>query len=103
MKKILLLTTILFSIAGQAQIKEGYTKFKMELVGARADDLAGQVIGGTTMTIYFKKDRSLSEMTTLAYNMRTLTDSKGTLMLMDGAGQKVYSKKTKEELEKAKP
>lgn len=103
MKKIFLLTTVILSIAVQAQLKEGYVKYKMELIGAPASGLASSILPNTSMTIYFKSDRSLTETVTAMYIMRVLTDSKGTMMLMDGAGEKMYSRKTKEELEKEKP
>jgi hypothetical protein len=44
------------------------------------------------MTIYFKKDKTLSEMVTPIYNMKMMKDSKGGLMLMDMGSQKFFTR-----------
>lgn len=75
----------------QAQIREGYVKYKTTVVG-NGNDMAATLLANSSLSIYFKNDRSLSEMTTPLYSIKTLTDSKGTLMLMDGAGEKIFTR-----------
>lgn len=96
MKKIFILAAVLLSLQLQAQIKEGTIKYKTTMFGGPS---GSSVIGQTVMIIYFNKEKSLTEMATPAYGMRTLTDSKGMLMLMEGRGSKMYSRKTNEEIE----
>jgi hypothetical protein len=104
MRKIFLLAAIVICTNIQAQVKEGQVKYKVELTGGiPGEQDMGALLGDTYMTIYFKNDRSLTEMVTPLYSMKTLTDSKGTITLMDGGGQKSFSRKTKEESERPKP
>ncbi len=101
MKKIFVCFIVCLCFKAKAQITEGSIKFAMKVDGNQ-QDIAAQMLSNTTVTIYFKKDKALMEMNTPAYNMRTLTDNSGVLLLMDAAGQKFYSKKTKEDLAKEK-
>lgn len=101
MKKILILAIFFFCIRADAQINEGTVKYSMKLEGNPAD-ISAQMMGNTSVTIYFKKEKVLMEMTTPVYSMRTLTDNSGVLMLMDAAGQKFFSRKTKEDIAKDK-
>jgi GLPGLI family protein len=103
MRKLLALFILVLCTSVQAQVKEGFIKFKMELTGAPAGDDMGSLLGNASMTIYFKNDKSLTEMVSPIYNMKTLTDSKGVLMVMETIGQKSFTRKTNEELEKEKP
>lgn len=91
MKKLLLLPAVLLSLGLFAQIKEGFVKYKTTVSGADGD-MASLLSGNSSMSLYFKADRSLSEMVTPLFTMRTLSDSKGTLMLMDGASGKIFNR-----------
>ena len=102
MRKLLILVAFVLSSTVHAQVKEGHVTYKVELKGGPDGNDMGSIFGDTYMTIYFKNDKSLTEMVTPVYSMKTLTDSKGTLVLMDGGGQKSYSRTTKEETDKPK-
>lgn len=97
MKKLCTLLTLFLFLKANAQLTEGTLKYSMKLEGNQSD-ISAQLLGNTTVSIYFKKDKALMEMTTPAYSMRTLTDASGILMLMDAAGQKFFSRKTKDDL-----
>lgn len=101
MKKIFICFILCICLKAEAQITEGYIKFTMKVEGNQ-QDIASQMLSNTTVSIYFKKEKALMEMNTPAYNMRTLTDNSGVLLLMDAAGQKFYTKKTKDDLAKEK-
>lgn len=101
MKKILLIFLLASFIKADAQVTEGLVKYSMKQ-GGNSADISAQMMGNTSVTIYFKKEKALMEMTTPVYSMRTLTDNSGVLMLMDAAGQKFFSRKTKEDIAKDK-
>lgn len=103
MRKLLTLFVLVLCTSVQAQVKEGSIKYKMELTGAPGGDEMAAVLGNASMTIYFKNDKSLTDMVSPVYTMKTLTDSKGVLMLMESIGQKSFTRNTKEELTKEKP
>jgi GLPGLI family protein len=100
MKKRLSIFALLIWVSSNAQIREGMVKYSMKLDSK--DEMANQLLSNTSVTVYFKNEKSLVVMTTLAYSMKSLTDASGVLTLMDGAGQKTYFKKTKEEIAKDK-
>jgi hypothetical protein len=99
MKKIAVILTILCINHVQAQIKEGFVKYNMTIEGDASKGF-NPMTGNTGITIYFKNDKTLSEMSTSIYSMKTLVDKTGMVTLMDAMGQKFYIKKTLEELVK---
>lgn len=103
MRKLLTLFVLVLCTSIQAQVKEGSIKYKMELTGAPGGDDMAAVLSNASMTIYFKNDKSLTDMVSPVYTMKTLTDSKGVLMVMESIGQKSFTRKTTEELAKEKP
>ena len=103
MRKLLTVFVLVLCTGVQAQVKEGSIKYKMELTGAPGGDDMAAVLGNASMTIYFKNDKSLTDMVSPVYTMKTLTDSKGVLMVMETIGQKSFTRKTNEELAKEKP
>jgi GLPGLI family protein len=102
MRKIMLLAGLVLSLGALAQAKEGFVKYKTSMSsGTDANDMAA-LLGNSSLNIYFKNERSLTEMVTPLYNIRTLSDSKGTLMLMDGTGEKIFTRTSAEEAAKNK-
>jgi len=94
MRKIFLLLTVIACTNIHAQVAEGTIKYTMELEG-------GFSMGPNVSTIiYFKKDKSLTEMNTPVYTMKTLNDNNGMLLLMNANGNKFYQRKTKAEIDK---
>ncbi len=101
MKKIFVAGLLLCILHAEAQINEGTVKYAMKVDGNQ-EDIAAQMLINTSVTIYFKKEKALMDMTTPAYHMKTLTDNTGVLMLMDAMGQKFYTRKNKEDISKGK-
>ncbi|MES2004746.1 MAG: hypothetical protein V4450_09510 [Bacteroidota bacterium] len=99
MKKIVVLAAILFSVQLQAQIKEGFAKFAMDIEGENSG-MASAIMANSTLTLYFKNEKSLAEIVSQMYSMKTFTDSKGTLVLMDAMGQKTFYRSTLADKEK---
>ena len=91
MKQILTALLLLTATTLFAQISEGYVRYSMQLEGA-GEGLGGAMAQSSGITIHFKKDKALSEMTTPIYSMKMLTDSKGGLMLMDAGSQKSFTR-----------
>ncbi len=101
MKKLLFISLVFLFIKADAQLTEGTVKFVIKVDGNQ-QDISAQMLSNTSITIYFKKEKALMDMHTMAYTMRTVTDNNGILLLMDAAGQKFYSKKSKEDIAKDK-
>lgn len=100
MKNLLMAIAILFLAKANAQqIKEGMIRYSMEFesISTRTKKPVTEV--SETIT-YFKNGKSLTETTNKFSKMKILIDEKGVLMLMDAlpGGYKVYSIKTKAEL-----
>lgn len=94
MKKLLYLF-ILLSLFGNivhAQIKEGMIRFTMDI---DTDPSKGMnpMSGATDVILWFKNGKTLTEMTTPIYTMKTLADGNGMLVLMDAMGQKSFFRK----------
>ena len=101
MKKIFVASLLLLFIHAEAQINECTVKYVMKVDGDQ-ENIAAQMLINTSVTIYYKKEKALMDMTTPAYHMKTLTDNTGVLMLMDAIGQKFYTRKSKEDIAKGK-
>lgn len=99
MKKVFLIASLLLAtLVSNAQIKEGFVNYEMKIDGLPPE--AAAMMGDMETKMYFKGDKSYSEMNSMMYSVKTLSDNKGTLLLMDQMGNKFYVKKTKEEGEK---
>lgn len=92
MRQIIFVAAFLLASTIQAQVKEGFVKYKTTLANSEAGDLGAAMLGNSSLSIYFKNEKSLTEMSTPLYTIKTLTDSKGTLMLMDGASEKMFTR-----------
>lgn len=99
MKKLLAIAALIVtSTIANAQVKEGTVIYNMEFQGLPAE--AASMMGTMETKVYFKKDKSLSEVTSSMGTIKTLMDSKGMLMTMDQMGQKVFMKSSPADLEK---
>lgn len=98
MKKLFTIAALAFSSVCFAQVKEGSITYSMKIEGLPAEQAA--MMGDMQTTVYFKKDKALSELKSNMYNMKTLMDNNGMLMLMDQMGQKNYMQITKADMEK---
>ena len=98
MKKIIILLAILYSFQATAQVEEGILKYSMTIQGEQPGTI-NPMVGNSSVTIYFKKGKSLTEMSTPIYSMQTLYDSKGLLLLMNAVGKQFYTRKSPEDLQ----
>ena len=101
MKKVIFLLVILSSLQATAQVEEGILKYSMTIQGEQPGTI-NPMVGNSSVTIYFKKGKSLTEMSTPIYSMQTLYDSKGLLLLMNAVGKQFYTRKSPEDLQKEK-
>lgn len=85
----------------QAQIREGLVKYSMTVEGDESG-MANPLLGNSSVNVYFKQDRTVMEMVSPMYNMRTISDSKNVLVLMDAMGQKSFTRSSKAEADKQK-
>lgn len=92
MRKLIVLAALVGSLPGLAQVKEGFVRYKTAISGAGGNEMLSALAGNSGMSIYFKNERSLTELVTPLYTMRTLTDSKETITFMDGTGEKIYTR-----------
>lgn len=96
MKKIILLfiVTMSINVSAQKELKEGVMAMKMTMSSDNEQVNASlAMMGDMAMTIYFKENKSRSEMTNpMAGSTTTIVNntSKKTLVLMDNAGGKNY-------------
>ena len=98
MKKIITVIALIAVSSLSAQIKEGSVTYAMIIEGLPADQAA--MMGDMETKIFFKNNKSYSEMNSMMYSVKTLSDDNGSLMLMDQMGNKFFVKHTKADLEK---
>lgn len=98
MKKIITALALIAVSSLSAQIKEGSVTYAMIIEGLPADQAA--MMGDMETKIFFKNNKSYSEMNSMMYSIKTLSDDNGSLMLMDQMGNKFFVKHTKADLEK---
>ncbi len=96
MNKLLVFIALPLITTTNAQVTEGVVKYTIKIEGNTAGRV-NPMTGNTQLTLSFKKDKSLSEMTTPVFKVRSLNDGKNLLILTDIAGQKFYMRKTKAE------
>ncbi len=96
MKKIWILMAVIVSGPLHAQVTEGTIKYSMELLGGKGGN---STAGNIAARVYFKKDKTLTEMVTPVYSMKTLNDTRGLTVLMDAGGKKTFDKKSREQID----
>ncbi len=96
-----LLGLLLFTTMLQAQLREGLVKYSMTVEGDESG-FANPLLGNSSVNVYFKQERTLMEMASPLYNMKTISDSKNVLILMDAMGQKTFTRSSKAEADKQK-
>jgi hypothetical protein len=96
-----LLGLLIYTTVVQAQIREGLVKYSMTVEGDESG-MANPLLGNSSVNVYFKQDRTVMEMASPLYNMRTISDSKNVLVLMDAMGQKSFTRSSKAEADKQK-
>ncbi len=100
---MIVLVALVLSLQGLAQVKEGFVKYKTTIAGGEGNEMLSTIGSSSSMSIYFKNERSLTEMSTPLYSIRTLKDGKETLMLMDGTGEKIFTKTVDDGMKRIPP
>ncbi len=85
----------------QAQLREGLVKYNMSVEGDESG-MANPLLGNSSVNVYFKQEKTVMEMASPLYNMKTISDSKNVLILMDAMGQKTFTRSSKPEADKQK-
>ena len=98
MKKLITAVAILVCGFTNAQIKEGSITYVMNIEGLPPEQAA--MMGDMETKVYFKDNKSLTEMNSMMMNSKGLTDENGSLFLMDQMGNKSFIRTSKAELDK---
>jgi len=98
MKKLITAVAILICGFTNAQIKEGSISYIMNIEGLPPEQAA--MMGDMETKVYFKENKSLTEMNSMMMNSKALSDDSGNLFLMDQMGNKSFIRTSKAELDK---
>ena len=98
MKKIITAIAILMVTFINAQTKEGYVLYTTTLEGMPPEQAA--MMGDMETKVYFKGGKSLTEVNSMMYSMKSLNDDNGVLMIQETMGNKSFVKMSKADLEK---
>jgi GLPGLI family protein len=98
MKKLITAVAILICGFTNAQIKEGSISYIMNIEGLPPEQAA--MMGDMETKVYFKENKSLTEMNSMMMNSKALSDDNGNLFLMDQMGNKSFIRTSKAELDK---
>lgn len=98
MKKLITAVAILLCGVASAQVKEGSVTYVMTIEGLPPEQAA--MMGDMETKIFFKGNRTYSEMNSMMMSTKAVTDENGSLVLMDQMGNKNYIKVTKADMEK---
>jgi GLPGLI family protein len=97
MKKLITAVAIFMCAFTYAQ-KEGSVTYLMAMEGIPPEQAA--MMGDMETKIYYKDKKSLTEMSSMMFSSKTLSDENGQLVLMDQMGNKFFMRASKAELDK---
>jgi GLPGLI family protein len=97
MKKLITAAALLLSAFTFAQ-KEGSITYLMTMEGLPPEQAA--MMGDMETKIVYKDNKTYSEMNSMMMSYKTVTDDKGSLVLMDQMGNKFFMRTTKAEMDK---
>ena len=99
MKKIFLTVVACAGmLATQAQIKEGAVTYSVAVEGLPPEQAS--MMKGMELNMTFKDKKSRAEFSSAMMTTTTVSDDNGSLTLMDGMGQKSFTKISKADMEK---
>lgn len=98
MKKLITAVAILLCGLSNAQIKEGSVTYVMTIEGLPPEQAA--MMGDMETKIFFKGNKTYSEMNSMMMSTKALSDESGSLVLMDQMGNKNYMRVAKADMEK---
>jgi len=88
MKSLLVLVAIIICTAARAQTSQETITYNVAVENTQAAAMLGEM----HMVLYYKNGKSLFDMNSAVYSMKSLITDSGTLMLMNTMGQKFYIK-----------
>ncbi|HWB24584.1 MAG TPA: hypothetical protein VG738_03850 [Chitinophagaceae bacterium] len=88
MKNFFAAFAVLMVVAGRAQTTQETITYNVQVENSPAAALLGDM----HMILYYKNGKSLFDMSSPVYSMKTLVTDTGTLMLMNTMGQKFFMK-----------
>ncbi len=97
MKSLITALTILIVLQGKTQTTQETITFNVQVENSPA----AAMLGTMHMVLYYKNGKSLFDMNSSVYSMKTLVTDTGSLMLMNTMGQKFYMKQPASGGEKA--
>ena len=97
MKKLITAVAIFCSVFALAQ-KEGSVSYVMTMEGLPPEQAA--MMGDMETKIFFKDNKTYTEMNSMMYSYKILNDENGQLFLMDQMGNKFFTRQSKAELDK---
>lgn len=97
MKKLITAVAIFCSAFTFAQ-KEGSVTYVMTMEGLPPEQAA--MMGDMETKIFFKDNKTYTEMNSMMYSYKILNDENGQLFLMDQMGNKFFTRTSKAELDK---
>lgn len=97
MKKLITAAAIFCSVYIFAQ-KEGSVTYVMSMEGLPPEQAA--MMGDMETKIFFKDNKTYTEMNSMMYSYKILNDENGQLFLMDQMGNKFFTRTSKAELDK---
>ncbi|GIV28970.1 MAG: hypothetical protein KatS3mg028_0036 [Bacteroidia bacterium] len=89
MKKVLFIGLLAGTLGVTAQ-NEGTAVYNMAIEGLPPEQAS--MMGDMTMKVVWKGDKVYSEQSSMMYEMKSVSDEKGVLILMDQMGNKIYMK-----------
>ncbi len=97
MKKLITAVAIFCSAFAFAQ-KEGSVTYVMTMEGLPPEQAA--MMGDMETKIFFKDNKTYTEMNSMMYSYKILNDDNGQLFLMDQMGNKFFTRTSKAEMDK---
>ena len=88
MKKIITVLSLMVGVVASAQIKQGSITYGMSIQNSPLSSMMGDM----QIILYYKNAKSLTDMSSQLYSMKTLITDTGTLTIMSAMGQKLYFK-----------
>lgn len=98
MKKLITAVAILLCGLSNAQIKEGSVTYVMTIEGLPPEQAA--MMGDMETKIFFKGNKTYSEMNSMMMSTKAVSDENGSLVLMDQMGNKNFMRVTKADMDK---
>ncbi len=100
MRKKIFLTVIAIAgmFAASAQITEGSVTYSVAVEGVPPEQAS--MMKGMELTMMFKNKKSRADFSMSVMSTTTVSDDNGSITLMEGMGQKTFTKMTKADLDK---